>query len=395
MGKHVEYDAEEMVDVDVQFISLVSKPANKIPFRITKSQKTSNPESTKMLNFGSMLKGEAPQQEVAKEVKAFVIREADADKMAEFLKGQDVDVESGELIDGRIVYKTSEFEAEDVTAFQVSEDLVVLVSGVAKAFEPFGAEGSFTDKVKSSGVLPNLMNATDVMVDSMFSTLDSAEAPADAVEKLEAMLDEFKSFVTTSISELPASVFKIVGNIQHPEEATLEAAQQVADGIEASVAEEVVAEEPVVEAAAEEVAEEVITDPGVDNDAVEQEEVVGGAVEAPTEVSDEAEDVAKSEEKNSEEIVSESVAEEVEKQEAPDVSKLIADLSGVVTEQLKGLQKEVSSLSGRLDEVEGVAKSASESMKGTAILRSDSIDGTTQKAAKPEVDFWGGVLDDL
>jgi len=200
----------EMKSADCDYISLVPRGANQLPFRIVKSQ-----EKHPMLditNFMRTLKREAPAKVEAPAVSAFVIKKGeDYDAMVAALKTEGFDTEN-------VVEKADEGLAILLqgasTEASMAGDVLASVSGDAvmvaiKGFSPWTDKlVTFTDKVAAQGFYMGLDSAVDVLECSLFDSLYDADTSKDMVTTLGAVVDEFKAYVVGLAKGLPAAAFK-------------------------------------------------------------------------------------------------------------------------------------------------------------------------------------------
>lgn len=216
----------QLSNADVEWVSLVNKPANRIPFRITKDEDTggSATESAdsaltdqprggtslmklnvKLADMFGTKKTDAEPAAIA----AIIIRKADAARLIPSLKDAGYGVEDVMESDDHFVLKQNDFEGDKVTAFKVNDQIGILVTGVSKAFSPYLDSMSFAETMSAGGFLPSLYIASEAMQETIHTVLRSAETPSEASVAIKSVVEEFGSFVSTMASDLPDVAFKM------------------------------------------------------------------------------------------------------------------------------------------------------------------------------------------
>lgn len=413
----IKMPASALEDADVQYISLVGRPANRIPYRIMKSEDITNEspapetENTLMFKLETFLKRKTDTDPalIGPAVAAVVIRKDDAESLIPQLQ------ELGLAVDNRVeqadvvVLKQADYEEDAVMPFKVNDDVLILVSGVNKQFEPFIDSTNFNDNAQVSGFLPGLHMATEALFDTYRSILMDSRTQSEAVTSMKSAIDQYSSFVTNLADNLPAMAFKLedikaiakteVDDVANAPVVELEGgeAEQAAADTEAA-ATEVVKDDDTGEATAA-ATEEVSTETTETTDTAVAKEAAAGDHEEG--LGDEA---AATETATTETAATEAV---VEKGDTTELAAMLATFKSEIMEGITGVQTELSamkdtasSLKDRLDEVETVAKSADEAARGTVQSGSEPIDqslGTRSRVAKTDKDdeLWGGVLDGI
>jgi hypothetical protein len=429
---------KELENADVSFISLVKRPANRMPFRITKSENLNNQDgSTFMFNLSSVLKGN--KDEVIKStpsVAALAIKKQDADKLLPVLveKGFKTD-DQIERDDVLILKQESEFDEADLVAFKMDDNVVAMVTNVKKMFHTLTDSMSFADNIASQGFMPGIFVATDALIETFHNILFGSDNSTDVRMKMQTAIAEYSNFVTSMAENLPEMVFKLEPD--HKEtviEATIKDESEDDINKTAKTSENVKSTDTVSKGDAEtdgnadEVQEkdtttetEEVADAGtqvaktddVDKTAADEaaqitqamkgdidEEILNPSVTkgedesgVKTETTDKVEDKS---------TVSKSGDNEVAKglmTMLTAIQKQLDEGIAGVNDKLENVEKSTSKLSDRLDTVEEVAKSAEKAVKGTVLSGSDSIVhseglGNQTRTMKNEVDradedLWG------
>jgi flagellin-like hook-associated protein FlgL len=201
---------KEMKNADVRFISLVTRGANRIPFRIIKSDKESG-----MIDLGNIkrvLKGEkvTPKSQ-APEVVAVVVMDHGEDTLEGVKKaladnGLPFD-KATKNEDGTVVLSSGDLPA-DAHIVRLSEDMAV----VMKDFSPYSEELSnstdFNEVMAAQGYYQGIRTACDAVVSTISNILYNADSGVDASSKVGDVLSKFSTYVTTLTKGLPTSAFK-------------------------------------------------------------------------------------------------------------------------------------------------------------------------------------------
>lgn len=266
----VKVPLRELSDLDVRFVSLVDRGANRIPFRIIKSE-----QENEMLNLTNLSRavvkksGAEPVAEKPKaQVTAVILSKSDEalmEKAKEVLKAEGFDFTEHKVFeDGTSVLFKSEDYQDEAQIISLSGNMAVVVKG----FSPYAEGLTFTEMATSRGFFDNLNSAMSALSDATRSTLYSAATPSEARTKVSKAVSEFNAYIGALIDGLPSTVFKadtaisdLVANFVVPE-----AVKEAAATAEATAAVEGEGEvkkqegEPAAEAAASESQEPVQKD---------------------------------------------------------------------------------------------------------------------------------------
>lgn len=215
-------------ELDVSFVSLVDRGANRLPFRIVKrTPQQENPMGIDLSRL-AFRKSAAPVQKAA-ELLAIILAPEVAAATAEVqavLKAEGVEfglVEAYE--DGTsAVTATKDFADGDHTVIRVSENMAVVVKG----FEPWGAamaDMPFAKVAQSQGFYSGLEGAMSTLRDMVYTKMTKADSPSSASSDLKALASEFADYVTALASALPEAVFKIERPLQAATATAIEVAK--------------------------------------------------------------------------------------------------------------------------------------------------------------------------
>jgi len=203
----VRIKANELVETDVNFVSLVKRGANRIPFRITKEDN----EMLDLYKLGrSLFKKADPKPEI---VAAILQKGANLEQVATIFKEAGLDpkdfVQSEK--DGIVtVAKTDADKAEDTVVLTVSDDVALVVANVKKAFEGYaGTATDFGVVMATEGVYPSLCVANEALHKTIGNILFKASSPDEASAEVAKAIDAFKGYVTGVLGSVPVQAFKV------------------------------------------------------------------------------------------------------------------------------------------------------------------------------------------
>lgn len=199
--------ATELKGTDVNFVSLVKRGANRIPFRITKGDEP-------MLDLHkigrSLFKKADPKPEV---VAAIMQPGTDADALARTFKAAGLDpseytpVEKDGVI---VVAKENADTAEDTVVIKANDSVAFVVSNMKKAFNDYDySSEDFLTVLKTNGFYPTLCAAHEAFATTVTNILYASDSPSEAAQGISKAADDFKSYVTAMASSLPVQAFKM------------------------------------------------------------------------------------------------------------------------------------------------------------------------------------------
>ena len=202
-------EATELVGTDVNFVSLVKRGANRIPFRIMKE------ENEAMLDLGKIGRQLFQKKEAAPALVGIILSK-DADVEAITLALREAEIDLGTLTKTEDATSVSFAKADvasvredEVSILKCSDDVSLVVTGLQKGFGSWNVDSSsFLDKVKASSFYSSVSNAASVFSDCAYDALYDADSPAAASTLIGQMADDFKTYLTTLANGLPVQAFK-------------------------------------------------------------------------------------------------------------------------------------------------------------------------------------------
>ncbi len=404
--KKVTVKARELTDGDPHFISLVHRPASRIPFRVLKSEDNAHSqETTKMssiLDFLKVTKGDTAPP-VASSLISVVVKKEDVAKLLPQLEAQGVKIndptESGEFI----VYKQDDVkEGDELVNILVNDHALAQVTNVKKGMDVSFDDTSFMNNLLTNGTIPSVRIAAEALVGTLWSVKLTANTPDEAKTMASAALKDFSKHVNAMFNNLPVSVFKMDAlSIESEVAATIEAIPEM--GVVAKAESTVVVPNGTTPIA---VTAEVPPTVPVKKAEGEVKEAVVGDLEGIDLKSAEAQpplkvEVAKGDVKKTDtEVITPKESDDTIKVMLVIKQELLNGLQGIQT-SVTSLEKETIKLTERVDGVEQVAKSADKAINGTVLGGQlapfdESFKGSVSSIIqKGECDVWAGTLNEL
>ncbi len=267
MTRKIKAKANAMVDADVNFISLVTRPASRIPFRLTKSDDDS--EAGFMIHLKQMFKrdGAAPQ---GCTLVGVVLQKQHEDALTPQIKELGLKIDDRSEKDDVVILKQLDYDEDQITAIKLGEVgglFVNVPEQVTKAFDPFTSSDDF-DENMALGFIPGMSMATEALMDTVIQVLRTSESPEDAKGRIETNIDKYKAAVLDLADNLPVVAFKLEGLTIKDEGGETAAADAAADAGNADDAGEASATDQAAADAGDPAdAEPVVADADADADA--------------------------------------------------------------------------------------------------------------------------------
>lgn len=402
----VKQNANELHDAEVSWISLVDRPANRIPFRIMKAENIDAKRSNTMVNLGLAGLFNTSKEEVkaAPSISAIVLKAEDQERMLPMLA--EAGFTTDDLItdqEGIVIVKQEEFDAENVVTVRLKNETAVILSHVDKAFTPYPETLSFDEKLKASGFFPSVSMATEALMDTITEIMYDARSPEDVKTKMDIAVGEYSTFVSGLASALPVAAFKVESlEMKDSEDATAEAvkdedgSKDIAKDADTEATEAVKEEEaPADETPAKDAVKEEHGD-----ECPEGEEMKDGKCQSKKEDdkgATEDEVVAKDETSEGTEVDKEVAKEGTgEDSKMDQLIGLVASLKSDLDDGLKAVRDDVEKVksdtegyANRIEQVEATAKSAETAVKGTVVAGSEA--GSDNGASEEYVEYDSAV----
>ena len=379
--KKVIIQARELSDMDVNIISLVKRGANRIPFRIVKS----DGEST--MNISNLFVWKQEPQPAAL-VAVVLAKTADQEAYTKALEkgGFDVDhVTEGEEGTITLMFTKSD-EMEDAVALKISDEVALIIVGVEKGLLAFPDSNSFIENITKAGFAPSYRIANEILTETVGNIIFSegdAEETKTAVSKA---ISDFGGYIEAILSTIPVQAFKAEEIVVEVEKGLLNAPNKPKKAAKKKPAKETKDEDEQEDAVAEDGADESGDESGDDesgsDDTDDSEEE--GAEDSSEEVSKDpdGEDDASS--------------DEIQGKGSDDaIAAMTKSLTGIVEglAELKTSQTEaMKDLSDRMTDLEAKVKKTDEALAGT-VNSEEAEDTSAAEPKKVEAVKWDNLLD--
>lgn len=194
---------KEMVNAEAEFISLVPRGANRIPFRILKEDKVEK-NMIDLGAIGKIFKGD--KKSVTPEVVAYGVEKgSNFEDKTEVLKSIGLAVDNVvDNEDGSVMYVQKQFTQDEVTTVRMSDNLVAIV----KNFNAYPADGVFGELVKAQGFFTDVCSASDTLRHALSEALYRSSTKDDAKSRCSTIIKDFSDYVTKLVTDLPEIAFK-------------------------------------------------------------------------------------------------------------------------------------------------------------------------------------------
>jgi hypothetical protein len=200
----VEVEANELTDAKVSFVSLVHRPANRLPFKMTKSE-----EKTHMIDLSKLFKFERPKPMVSALI---VSKGADLEKAKARITAAGFSVEKS-MEQGDVtlfVQGDKEHPLEDALIVKFDEDVAAACVNVDKSFQSLNFEStSFQEMMAQEGFWPSVWTAMDVFRYTVGNVMDTAKSADEAATTIGKACEDLRSYLTGLVGAVPMEAFKM------------------------------------------------------------------------------------------------------------------------------------------------------------------------------------------
>ena len=213
----IKMNVTKLGDPTVNYISLVSRGANRIPFRIVKHDKQeSHMIDLASLNISKLLKGEkvAAVTEAQPTIVGFVtMKDENFDAVKDGLKNAGFLVSKQvEESDGSIVFKQVDEIPEEFTVLKMNDALLVLVDGVDT--DDLVGGTIYESLLKEESFIPSPDIATEGMALAMGEIASSQDTPQDKVAKMELVTKDHNGYLSKLFSWVPARLTELAKELE-------------------------------------------------------------------------------------------------------------------------------------------------------------------------------------
>jgi len=207
-------EANELSDVDVGWVSIVKRGANRIPIRIMKSE--DDMLSLNLSNLFSKADGLPGVVAVA------VSKGADIDSAKARIEKAGLSVaDQREHDDGvtLFVQPGENLEQPDLEPVQIDDAMAVVVknAGLKKTFSDYNFESTeFKEVMGQEGFFPSLSAAHGVLGATISNIMQKADDAGAAKEQISKAIGDFGMFVAGLVGSIPITAFKLEADEDSP-----------------------------------------------------------------------------------------------------------------------------------------------------------------------------------
>ena len=360
--------------MDVNIISLVKRGANRIPFRIVKS----DGEST--MNISNLFVWKQEPQPAAL-VAVVLAKTADQEAYTKALEkgGFDVDhVTEGEGDSVTLMFTKSD-EMEDAVALKISDEVALIITGVEKGLMGFPDSNSFIENITKAGFAPSYRIANEILTETVGNIIFSEGDAAETKEAVSKAIEDFGGYIEAILSTIPVQAFKAEEIVVEVEKGLLNAPKKP---------KKVAKKKPAKEAKQDDDKDE---DADAEDDADADE---SGSDDADSSEEDGAEDSSENVSKDPK--AGDDTSDKIQDEDKDDaIAAMSKSLTGIAEgiEELKTSQTEaVKELSDRMTDLEAKVKKTDEALAGT-VNSEEAEDTSTAEPKKVEAVKWDNLLD--
>ena len=206
----LQIKATELQGTSVDFVSLVKRGANRIPFRVTK-------EDNQMLDLYKLGRTIFSKADAKPEIVAAIVSNSTAlEQVGAIFKSAGIDTTKffKSEKDGVITVAVKDADkAEDTFVLKMNDDVAVVVANATelkKVFKDWDLSStSFGDIMATGGFCSSMSTATDMLRHTVANVLYEAQTPDEAAEGIQKAVSDFGKFAVTLAKGLPVHAFKM------------------------------------------------------------------------------------------------------------------------------------------------------------------------------------------
>jgi len=196
--------ANEIMDCDIEMVSLVRHGANRCAFKVLKSEDDKPATlADRLQSFFTIAKGEFT-------VTAYFIRKDATDALLPVLKAAGVDTSRVSEADG--VTRVTLSDDQPRGYVQLTSALAIAVDQPIKEFSDESIVKAYAEGAGLSDFAPGVHLAVDGLAGAVWSLLNSNEVEGqrdERIAKVDSMLASFRKYITSLARMLPSQVFKV------------------------------------------------------------------------------------------------------------------------------------------------------------------------------------------
>jgi hypothetical protein len=203
--------ANELSEPDVNIVALVKRGANRVPFRITKS------EDEMGIDLHRATRELFAKADRTPKIAAVVVaKSADLAALTPVLAGAGIDLSKMTKTEGDDAIT---FEIDNGTALlkedsqaklvKLDDQVTLAVTGIMKSFDGWDFESTSFKEIMSKGAfIPSLCVAQDMLSRTMYNIMEKADNPKAAAAAIKSAAADFGDYIVGMAKGLPESAFK-------------------------------------------------------------------------------------------------------------------------------------------------------------------------------------------
>ncbi len=205
--RKVTIQAQELTEMDVERISLVKRGANRVPFRIIKSQ-GDNSMSQFTLSLTKLFQKDAASVEPTL-VAIALSKSADVELVTTALVGGGFEIDhvvEGEEVNSLMLVKGDDLEG--LFAIKINDDCAVLIKDFEKGLSSWPDSNSFVENITTAGFAPSFRLANEILSETV-SNIMYSEGDAEVTKSgISKAMNDFQGYVEAVMETIPVQAFK-------------------------------------------------------------------------------------------------------------------------------------------------------------------------------------------
>lgn len=355
--------ATELIDTEVQAVSLVKKGAIRVPFRIVKE------DTSDMIDLSKIAATAFNKSATAlPTVYAAVVAKGEGFSLEAATKAitdAGLKVDNIEETDTAVFFKQDAKAPASVQTMKINDNFGLLVAGVQKSFESYDFQSTtFKELFATEGFFPSMWMGADMLAYTIGNIMQKAENPGDAFTMISSAVDEFKTWMGDLAKAIPEHAFKADIALHKAE---VNAGEDGATPVVTEPATPAPVEEPEADDEAEGTEEE-----GDDADTPDEPEAVEKA------------DKKKVKGKGNLTITKKDKSTEPEAPAPDGNAALLKSIGELIDGKIAPVTKSLTDVTKRLDGVDGKLKKAEEAINGTVSADADGDHDEPERTQKSE-----------
>lgn len=196
--RKVKVCSSELIDVDVEHISLVHRPAIRQPFGIMKAEQK---RGTQMFDIDLSKLFSKSEAALVPVVTSILVNGEVSEGLLSILKAEGFLVDQPQVQGDVTVFP----QDAEVTG---NEQVVKITDNVAMAVSVIKADGAFHERCAARGFYPSISIATELLQDELYRAVEKSDSPGAAAQKITDLVADFGQYMSGLIGSLPTMVFK-------------------------------------------------------------------------------------------------------------------------------------------------------------------------------------------